>query len=184
MGKLGPRLISTKPGGGGSRFRLSLILLVTFALGVFVGTKIKNIDIEITKKKEAYIDGREANIQENAKSHSREDNSTVKAADTNPAINGKDVNGPKSSGEPEPSTDKYTLQVAAFAEMERAQKLVNELKEKGYDAYIVSTRNSRGEAWNFIKVGRFKTKEEAQDFADSFQEKETLEAIVEELDQR
>lgn len=76
---------------------------------------------------------------------------------------------------------KYTIQVAAFEEMERAQKVSNGLKEKGYDAHIVSTYNSRREAWDLIKVGEFKTKEEAQDFASLFQKKEGMEAIVEEL---
>jgi cell division septation protein DedD len=80
--------------------------------------------------------------------------------------------------------DKYTVQAAAFHEMERAQRVANELKEKGYDVYLVSTYNSRGEAWNFIKVGKFKTKEEAQDFASLFQKKESMKAIVEELNEQ
>ena len=65
--------------------------------------------------------------------------------------------------------DKYTIQVAAFEEIERAQKAANELKEKGYNAHTVSAYNPRGEAWDLIKVGKFKTKESAQDFASLFQ---------------
>ncbi|MBI2485491.1 MAG: SPOR domain-containing protein [Deltaproteobacteria bacterium] len=76
----------------------------------------------------------------------------------------------------------YTLQIAAFKKIERAQKVVDELKGKGYDAYIVPIYNSREENWNLIKIGKFKTKEEAGNFAALLREKEGMVAIVKEFD--
>lgn len=81
------------------------------------------------------------------------------------------------------NNDKYTLQVAAFKEIERAQIFVNELKEKGYYPYINPVNNSKGESWKLIRLGKFKTMEEARDFADLFEEKENISVLVKELGQ-
>ncbi len=81
-------------------------------------------------------------------------------------------------------TYKYTIQVAAFEGMEKAQGIVNELNEKGYDAYIAPISNSRGETWNLIKIGRFNTLQEAQEAANILHQKEMMEAVIEELKQQ
>lgn len=77
--------------------------------------------------------------------------------------------------------DSYRLQVAAFGNLDDANELVGELKLRGYDAYIVTTPNSRGEVWNLIKVGNFKTAQEAWDFSTMYQDKEGGEVFVENL---
>ena len=79
------------------------------------------------------------------------------------------------------SEDSYRLQVAAFGNLDDANELVGELKLKGYDAYIVTTPNSRGEVWNLIKVGNFKTAREAWNFSTMYQDKEGGEVFVESL---
>jgi len=76
----------------------------------------------------------------------------------------------------------YTLQISAFKKLERAQKVVDELKQKGYDAYIVPTYNSKEENWNLIRIGKFKTKEEAGNFLSLLKEKEGIAAVVKEFD--
>ena len=56
----------------------------------------------------------------------------------NPVKNGKEIE--ESTPLSESLTDKiykYTIQVTAFEGMEKAQRVVNELKEKDYDAYSV-----------------------------------------------
>ncbi len=77
--------------------------------------------------------------------------------------------------------DSYRLQVAAFGNLDNANELVAELKQKGYDAYIVTSSNSRGELWNLIKIGNFKTAQEAWDFSTIYQSKEAGEVFVESL---
>jgi septal ring-binding cell division protein DamX len=77
--------------------------------------------------------------------------------------------------------DSYRLQVAAFGNLDDANELVSELKLKGYDAYIVTTSNSRGEVWNLIKIGNFQTAREAWNFSTMYQNKEGGEVFVESL---
>ncbi len=189
MDELKPKLILTKPGRRGvSGSTFFLILIITFALGVFVGTKIKNINIQIVEKKVASISNSETHVQgDEKKSYHEEDRPSVATANVEPIKSGEESKRDLKPQELKPLSESeiygasgYTIQVAAFKEMERAQKVANELKEKGYDAYVVSTYNSKGEAWDLKKVGKFKTREEAQDFASLFQRKEGMEAIVEE----
>ena len=46
---------------------------------------------------------------------------------------------------------------------------------------IVSVSNSRGEAWNLIKVGKFETREQAQTAANLLQQKQASETVIDEL---
>ncbi|MEM7007504.1 MAG: SPOR domain-containing protein [Thermodesulfobacteriota bacterium] len=77
--------------------------------------------------------------------------------------------------------DTYRLQVAAFGSIDQANEVTNELRLKGYDAYIVTSSNSRGEVWNLIKVGKFKTAQEAWNYAALYQSNEGGEVFVESL---
>lgn len=77
--------------------------------------------------------------------------------------------------------DTYRLQVAAFGNIDQANEVVNSLKLRGYDAYIVTTSNSRGEVWNLIKVGKFNTAQEAWNYSTIYQSKEGGEVFVESL---
>ena len=81
----------------------------------------------------------------------------------------------------EPDDDAYRLQVAAFGNMDDANEFVDGLKLKGYKAYIVTTSNSRGEVWNFIKIGNFKTAREAWNLSTVYQSNEGGEVFVESL---
>jgi len=58
----------------------------------------------------------------------------------------------------------------------------NELKRKGYDVYTIPTINSKGESWNLLRIGKFKTEEEAKNFAATLQQKEGIEVIVKEIE--
>ncbi|MER3445588.1 MAG: hypothetical protein C4291_01550 [Candidatus Dadabacteria bacterium] len=191
MNRLKPKLILTKPARGGvSGFTFFFTLLIAFALGVFVGMRIEESNIQSAEKRETNTASPEARVQVYEKKPSKEDQLSIATAVTKP-LKGAEEFKPqelKPLGESkidvETEINKYTIQVAAFKGIERAQRIANELKEKGYDAYIVPTYNSRGGAWNLIRVGKFKTKEEALDFASLFQKKEGMEAIVEELNRQ
>lgn len=77
----------------------------------------------------------------------------------------------------------YTLQVAAFSAPEEAQTLADEYRNKGYNAYIIPVENSRGEKWNLVKIGRFKTIEQAWDYSADFKRREGQDVYVESLGQ-
>lgn len=76
------------------------------------------------------------------------------------------------------SADTYTLQVAAFREKERAQRLLRDLEEKGYKPYIVATDNSRNESWYLVRIGRFRNAETARQYAQNLEAKEKISALV------
>jgi len=80
-----------------------------------------------------------------------------------------------------PEVDIYRLQVAAFGNLDDANEAVKELQLKGYNAYILTTANSRGEVWNLIKVGKFETAQEAWNFSTLYQSKEGGDVFVESL---
>lgn len=75
----------------------------------------------------------------------------------------------------------YTVQVSAFRLGDFAQNHVDELVNDGYDAYLVSSTNSSGDQWHFVKIGKFDSFEEANDFATIFQQTESLSAQVQEV---
>ena len=80
------------------------------------------------------------------------------------------------------SVGHYTLQIAAFASLDDAERVVSGYVAKGYNAYIVSVTNSRGEMWNLVKIGKFSTIEQAWDQAAIFKSSEGKEAFLENID--
>ena len=126
-----------------------------------------------------------------------QDDSTISAASTSTTTIESKPNNPEtehlaeSESQQDRNVDKskleagkrgYTLQIAAFKTMERAEMGANELKSKGYDVYTIPTINSKGESWNLLRMGRFKTEEEAKNFAATLQQKEGIEVIVKEIE--
>ena len=68
----------------------------------------------------------------------------------------------------------YTIQVAAFREKVRADALVEELKDKGYSAYLQLGEIKKGEGWYRVRVGAFQFKEEAMREVENLQGQEAL----------
>ena len=71
----------------------------------------------------------------------------------------------------------WTVQVNAYPEEKSAQRLVERLKEKGYDAYMVVS-NIKGRTWHRVRVGRFATRDEAKKAQEELQTKENLTKTV------
>lgn len=183
----------SKRGGGGKSFLIFLMLLAAFVLGVFVGTKIGSFNIKIVKEevKESVVNDQtrishsQNKTSDTQQTRIRDPQNTIgnTQTDNQKVINElKPVITPEISPEP-PKITEFTLQLAAFRGTEKAQELADELKEKGYYAYVIPVRNSKGETWHLIRMGKFRTREEAQDFAALFQEKEKMDAFVKEIDQ-
>jgi cell division protein FtsN len=88
---------------------------------------------------------------------------------------------PKDEGKPSPPKTKFTLQVGAYNNSQEAQELVQQLKKKGYDAYIApGTAAAKGVLYR-VRVGHFQTLQEARQFALTFEKKENLKPIISSL---
>lgn len=64
----------------------------------------------------------------------------------------------------------FTVQVGAFSGQTNAAKLASDLKEKGFEAYIIAPQNTTDKALYRVRVGKFKTKNEAEEMAQSLSE--------------
>lgn len=88
---------------------------------------------------------------------------------------------PPPPGKKEPaatSTAKFTLQVAAFNSAEEARELVNQLKKKGYPAYLVSGQGAAKGVFHRVRIGQFPNLQEAKQFANEFEKKEKMKALI------
>jgi cell division protein FtsN len=67
----------------------------------------------------------------------------------------------------------WTVQVNAFTDERSAQRLAERLKQKGYDAYVV-TANIKGRDWYRVRVGHYPTRAQAKQFLEEIQAKENF----------
>lgn len=65
----------------------------------------------------------------------------------------------------------WAVQVNAFPQERDANRLAQRLKDKGYDAYVVST-SIRGKTWHRVRVGHFATRAEARALQEELKVKE------------
>jgi DedD protein len=77
----------------------------------------------------------------------------------------------------ETTLKEWTVQVNASPDEGSQQKLVERLKQKGYDAYLVKT-NQNGRDWYRIRVGHFTARGQAQEMLEVLQTKENFKAII------
>ena len=59
----------------------------------------------------------------------------------------------------------YTVQVGAFSKEKNAQNLAKEIRDKGYQTYVV-----KGKTLYKVQVGEFKSYEEAQNISQKLKE--------------
>jgi hypothetical protein len=107
---------------------------------------------------------------------------SAKGVSEKPGSPPKDLSPPpKDEGKPSPPKTKFTLQVGAYNNSQEAQELVQQLKKKGYDAYIApGTAAAKGVLYR-VRVGHFQTLQEARQFALAFEKKENLKPIISSL---
>ena len=75
------------------------------------------------------------------------------------------------------SGERLTIQVASSTNVKFADKMVAQLKEKGYPAYRVSAEITGKGTWYRVRVGRFNNRSDAVQFLDNLK-KENLKGIV------
>lgn len=76
------------------------------------------------------------------------------------------------------SAEQFTLLVASLKDPENAQRLVDQLKTKGYSPRLEALDLHGGGRWNRVLVGSFNTREAALKFAAEFNRKESMEGLV------
>jgi cell division septation protein DedD len=67
----------------------------------------------------------------------------------------------------------WYVQVNAFPDEKSGKVSVDRLKNKGYNAYLTEARN-KGRVWYRVRVGEFRTREEAERIADLLKSKENF----------
>ncbi|MFQ6077652.1 MAG: SPOR domain-containing protein [Thermodesulfobacteriota bacterium] len=93
------------------------------------------------------------------------------------------VEGPKIRGIPERKLPigRFTVNIGSFRERTRAERLMNELKAKGYKAFVAEATIPQKGTWYRVSLGRFPSRKEAQTFARAVKEKEGIDFFVREL---
>jgi cell division septation protein DedD len=82
------------------------------------------------------------------------------------------------SGPPGLGSEHFTLLVSSLKDAENAQKLVDQLRSKGYSPRIETLNLGGSGQWNRVLVGFFKNRDEALRFASEFNRKEHTEGLV------
>ncbi len=167
------------------------LLLLAFFIGVAVGTKLEvsnfmkpteEKESEVNKKGEGrkLITHKKEEAQSTGTQNQLKKESLLEARQPTIVTDSLgDASEPKAetleTSQIPQSDSWYTVQVAAFKEMERAERLIEELKSKGYLPHLASLTNS---SWIFVRVGFFSTEEEAKDFSQDFKRKEGMDSII------
>lgn len=98
-----------------------------------------------------------------------------------------EVSAPTPTPPPPPSPEKetppqeafkYTVQVAAFLQEDYADRLIDKLKAKGYDAWLKTTVRSTGKVWYRVMVGHFNSRDEAAKIRVKMQDEGFLDAFI------
>jgi cell division septation protein DedD len=71
---------------------------------------------------------------------------------------------PQSVGEPTPRAGSYAINLASFRDKERADRFVQELKKKGFEAFRWEVNLPGKGRWHRVSIGNFPTRKEAKDF--------------------
>jgi cell division septation protein DedD len=72
----------------------------------------------------------------------------------------------------------YAIQVGAFLKEEHAGHLMSQLRQKGYDPYVVTKRDAKNRLWRIVCIGQFEGKDRAQAMQSAFKAQENRDAYV------
>lgn len=79
---------------------------------------------------------------------------------------------------PEHLAEHFSLLISSLKDSENAQRLLEQLRGKGYAPRIETVNLGGSGRWNRVLIGYFANREEAMRFAAEFNRKERLEALV------
>lgn len=87
-------------------------------------------------------------------------------------------NSLKEVAPPGKGEEHFTLLVVSLRDAANAQKLVEQLKNKGYSPRLENLDLNTGGRWNRVLIGSFENREDALRFAAEFNRKEHMEGLV------
>jgi cell division septation protein DedD len=102
-------------------------------------------------------------------------------------------NGPPETGKKEPVESsekpleqpkgeaKYSVQLASLADRFKAEEMVDQMIDRGYDAYYYEAR-VKGKTYYRVRCGRFLSREEAGDYARKLAKEAGIEGLVSRLE--
>ena len=77
-----------------------------------------------------------------------------------------------------PAETTWAVQAAAFKTQAQADALQKQLKQAGFDAYVVSAKGEEGQTTYRVRIGTFKSKADAQRTADRVHSERSLAAFI------
>jgi cell division septation protein DedD len=78
---------------------------------------------------------------------------------------------------------RFTINVGSFRKRPRAERLMQQLEEKGYEAFVAEAAIPQKGTWYRVSVGRFPSRGEARSFAQALKEKEGIDSFVREVEE-
>ncbi|MDA8141637.1 MAG: SPOR domain-containing protein [Desulfobacteraceae bacterium] len=72
----------------------------------------------------------------------------------------------------------FTIQCGAYRSKANADKLLADLTQRGYPAFIMTRQDAKNQVLYLVRFGRFATRESAEKKVQEFKEKEKLTAVV------
>jgi len=75
------------------------------------------------------------------------------------------------------SQDLYTVQIASIGDKEKAEKMIKDLNDQGYDAYFYEV-DVKGKRYYRIRCGRFSSREEALNYSQRLEKEAGLKGYV------
>jgi len=110
--------------------------------------------------------------------------------ETEPQAEPPQMAKPSPTGEEEPKSQTtptvkefYTIQVMAISDRAKAFSIRDNLKNRGYPAYVVTTTGPDNKVTYKVRIGRFATQEEAQKMSQQVQEREKLTTWIARVEQ-
>jgi cell division septation protein DedD len=74
--------------------------------------------------------------------------------------------------------DLFALQVGSFLDPKNARQLQSDLKDRGYNASVITALDADQREWHVVRMGSYKTLESAGQAAADFSGKERINALV------
>lgn len=79
---------------------------------------------------------------------------------------------PKSQEQETTTLAKYTIRVASSKDKEATEVMLEKLKNKGFDGFIIKAPSKKGAHWNYLCVGRYTSSSEGEKTLKLLKEKE------------
>lgn len=89
---------------------------------------------------------------------------------------------PEENGPETPSYSvQYTVQIASIGDIDKAEQVIKDLKDQGYDAYYYEAQ-VKGKTYYRIRCGRFVNRGEAQEYAKKLETEVGIEGFVSKIE--